>query len=427
MNGHGTTRMDHEAARARFSALIDGELQAADAAQVDAHLEQCADCRAVLAQLRATVRLVREVEPVQVPEGFAAAVRGRVEQLASAAPRSGWTRLRALVPNLRWSWKTAAAVASIGLVAVFAANLAREIVPVALRKDGDQRQVEEREYARDALGREEQSKSVDRRAARGPASAPAQTESTEGARRGVGGSLAQSNVAPPGDVAALRRVIRTGQVAVEVEKFDDASRRLLAIAEGAGGFVADSSYAEEDGIPRGTFVLRVPAGRFGDVVRQVEALGTVQRRQVSGQDVTEEFIDVEARVRNLERHEARLLAFMDRAAKIPDLMAIEQEVSRVRGEIERLTGRLRYLSNRVELATVQAEVSQKPKKKSGGFWDFDRTLTRIQTAFLTTVSQLLGAVEGLAAFAAALLPIALLGGLGWVFLRRAIRRPDKAV
>ncbi|MGQ0548085.1 MAG: anti-sigma factor family protein, partial [Armatimonadota bacterium] len=108
MNGH-RTRMDHETARARFSALIDGALGAAEAAQVDAHLEQCAECRAGLAQLRATVRLVREVEPVQVPEGFAAAVRGRVEQLANVAPRPGWTRLRALVPNLRWSWMTAAA------------------------------------------------------------------------------------------------------------------------------------------------------------------------------------------------------------------------------------------------------------------------------------------------------------------------------
>lgn len=143
--------------------------------------------------------------------------------------------------------------------------------------------------------------------------------------------------------------------------------------------------------------------------------------------MSEEFVDVEARVRNLERHEARLLAFMDRATKIPDLMAIEQEVARVRGEIERLTGRLRYLSNRVDLATVQVEVSQKSKKKTGGFWDFDQTLTRIQAAFLNTVRQILGAAEGLMAFAAALLPIALLGALGWTFLRRMIRRPDSAL
>ncbi|MGH2373407.1 MAG: DUF4349 domain-containing protein [bacterium] len=425
MNGHGTTRQDRETARARLSALIDGALDTGEAAQVDAHLEECAECRAVLAQLRATVRLVREVEPVQVPEGFAAAVRGRVEQLANAAPRPGWARLRALVPTLRWSWKTAAVAASVALVAIFAANLVREVVPVSLGLRSEEREGADRgSSARDAQRAGEPAAKLENRRVARPATAPAPEEAT---RSGTEAPAAQSNVGQAVDAAALRRVIRTGQLAIEVEKFDDAARRLLEIAEGAGGFVADSSYAEDDGIPRGTFVLRTPAGRFGEVVRKVETLGTVQRRQVSGQDVTEEFIDVEARVRNMERHETRLLAFMDRATKIPDLMAIEQEVARVRGEIERLTGRLRYLSNRVDLATVQVEVSQKSKKKTGGFWDFDQTLTRIQAAFLNTLRQILGATERLAAFAAALLPIALLGALGWAFLRRMIRRPDSAV
>lgn len=409
--------MDHDAARARFSALIDGALTAREAAQVDAHLERCAACRANLAHLRATVTLLREVEPVQVPEGFAVAVRGRLEQLSGATPRLGWSRLLTAFPRVRWSWKTAAAAASIALVAVFAANLVREIVPSSVnlgirerfRKEGAANRQRSAEESRDEL------------AAKAPAAAPrpddaARAEGTRGAGQVTSGT----------EPSALRRVIRTGQVAVEVELFDDAARRLLTIAEGAGGFVADSSYVDDGGIRRGTFILRVPAARFGDVVRQIEKLGVLQHRQISGQDVTEEFIDVEARVRNLERQEARLLTFMDRATKIPDLMAIEQEVARVRGEIERMTGRLRFLANKTELATVQAEISQKPKK-TGGFWDFDQTLTRIQTAFLNTVRQLLAAAEGLVAFAAAVLPLVLLGFLGWGLLRRAARRADRAV
>lgn len=410
--------MDHDAARARFSALIDGALTAREAAQVDAHLERCAACRANLAQLRATVTLLREVEPVQVPEGFAVAVRGRLEQLSGATPRLGWSRLLTAFPRVRWSWKTAAAAASIALVAVFAANLVREIVPSSLvelgtREEGSTDRAERRgRSAKEAR---------DEKVARAPAAAPrpddaARAEGTRGAGQVTSGT----------EPSALRRVIRTGQVAVEVELFDDAARRLLTIAEGAGGFVADSSYVDDGGIRRGTFILRVPAARFGDVVRQIEKLGVLQHRQISGQDVTEEFIDVEARVRNLERQEARLLTFMDRATKIPDLMAIEQEVARVRGEIERMTGRLRFLANKTELATVQAEISQKPKK-TGGFWDFDQTLTRIQTAFLNTVRQLLAAAEGLVAFAAAVLPLVLLGFLGWGLLRRAARRADRAV
>ena len=417
MSGQTTEHSEHDAARDRFSAFIDGALTAAEAANVEAHLARCPACRADLAQLRATVTLVREVEPVQVPDGFAAAVRGRLERLSAVPQRSMWPRWRLALPRSGWTWKATAAAASLALVAIFAVNLVRELVP-SYRGD----RVSSRNVRVNAELREGQERGRDARALRprlleAPLAAP-------GSKVGQSDERSAQQVPSASEPAPFRRVIRTGQIAIEVAKFDDAARRLLAIAEAAGGFVADSSYAEEGGTPRGTFVLRVPAGHFGEVVRQVEGLGVVQRRQIHGQDVTEEFIDVEARVRNLERQEARLLTFMDRATKIADLMAVQNEVTRVRGEIERLTGRLRFLTNRVDLATIQAEVSQKPKK-TGGFWDFDQTIARIQAAFLNTLRELLGVAEGVAAFAAAVLPLIVLGALAWGLLRRSQRRTDR--
>lgn len=391
--------MTHEEARSRLSSLLDGALPDHEAAQVEAHLDGCSTCREELAQLRTTITLLQEVEPMQAPEGFAAGVRRRIERLAQATQHSPWTRLRAALrrsgsgPVVRWSWRTAAAAAAVVMVGVFAVNLLRDAVPYGV---------------------------IER------VKMPALT--LDVSKVGEGARTAAQAVPPgavPGEAVFLRRVIRTGQMAIEVERYDAAASRLFAIAEGAGGFVADSSFSEEDGVPRGTFVLRVPAARFSEVVAQVEKLGTVQRRQISGQDVTEEFVDLEARVRNLTRQEARLLALMDRATRIPDLLAIESEVARVRGEIERLTGRLRFLTNKVDLATVQAEVSQKPKRGTGGFWDFTRTLERIKTAFANTVRQMLGAVEWLAALLAALLPVALVGVVVWWLLRRGFRRADR--
>lgn len=409
MSGHAREQTAHEAARAQFSALIDGMLSAGEAAGVEAHLAGCPACRAELVQLRATVALLRGVEPVQVPDGFAAAVRSRLEHLAAEGPRSAPSRWRLALPRVTWSWKTAAAAVSAAVVVVFAVNLIREIAPRSEYRGNDGlRQAQE--------GRDERGRASDRLAA------PAPKFGQSGAERSEPGAQA---VPPAQEPAPSRRVIRTGQIAIEVEKFDDAARRLLVIAETAGGFIADSSYTEEGGAPRGTFVLRVPAPRFSEAVRQVEALGTVQRRQIGGQDVTEEYVDLEARIRNLERQEARLLTFMDRATRIPDLMAIENEVARVRGEIERLTGRLRYLANRVELATIQAEVRQKPRKGPGGFWDFDQTIARIQAAFLNTVREMLGVAEGLAAFAAAVLPLVVLGAIAWGLLRRSQRRAGR--
>lgn len=384
-----------------LSALVDGALEPREATEVQAHLEGCATCRTYLAQLQATVAVLREVAPMRAPEEFAATVRARLESLPRTAGRAGWQRLKVTWPRVQWRWRTAAAVAAVAVVAVFAVNLVREVVP------------------RSEVGSESFRRGVE---------APAQLGG------GVGPSVAPGAlpraaqpVGPPGEPIPLRRVIRTGHVTMEVEDFDDAGRRLLAIAEGAGGFVADSSYGDEGGTRRGTFVLRVPAGRFADVLRQVEALGTVRRRQVTGQDVTEEFIDLELRVRNLERQEARLLALMERATRIPDLMAIESELGRVRGEIERLTGRLRFLSHRVDLATITAEVSQKARKAPGGFWDVGRVLARVEAAFLNTVRLLLGAVEGLAVFAAAVLPVVLPAALGLLVIRRLSRRADRPI
>jgi Domain of unknown function (DUF4349)/Putative zinc-finger len=406
--------MTHDDARARFSALIDGMLDARAAAEVASHLEGCAACRAEIAQLRSTVGLLREVHPVQAPEGFAAGVRTRLEGLGRPAPRAWFDRLRETLAPVRWSWKTAAAVTAVVLVGVFTANVLREIMPSPTRTESRPGLTE----VPRKIGGED--RAVAPEGQLGPQAAP-------GFRLPGAGAPYAAQPPSSGEPLPYRRVIRTGHVGLEVEKFDEVSRRLLAIAEGAGGFVADSSYADQGGVPRGTFVLRVPAARFSDVMRQIEGLGTVQSRQVSGQDVTEEFVDLEARVRNLERQEARLLTFMDRATKIPDLMAIENEVSRVRGEIERLTGRLRFLSNKVDLATIQAEVSQKSKKAPGGFWNFERTTARIQAAFLNTVRQILGATEGVLTLAASLLPLALVAALAWLGIRRSMRRTNRAV
>jgi hypothetical protein len=400
--------MTHEETRAHLSALIDGALPVAEAARVEAHLEGCAVCRAALDDLRATVTMVREVEPMGAPEGFAGRVRARLE--AAPQPGAAWTRagVRRALPRVQVSWRSAAAAAAVALIGLFGLNLARQVMP-GVRRDA----VEGQRAAPPSVEPE-------RRAAQVPAPGVQLLP-----RDAAGQSPPVSSAAPAGSLP-LRYVIRTGQLALEVERFDDAARRLLQIAEGAGGFVAESATSDQGGMRRGTYVLRVPAARFGDVVRDVEGLGTVQRRQVSGQDVSEEFVDLEARIRNLERQEARLLSFMDRATRIPDLMAIENEVARVRGEIERLTGRHRLLANRVEMATVHAELGEKPKAAPGGFWDVDRTIARVEAAFLATVRQMLAVVEAVVAVAAGLLPLALLAAAVWAVVRRTGRRVSPA-
>jgi hypothetical protein len=424
--------MHHDDVRMRLSAYVDGALDAREARAIDAHLAACASCAAYLAELRSVVAVLREVEPMPAPDGFAASVRSRLEQAATSAGRGAQTVSRPL--RVRWSWRTAAAAAAaaaaVAVLGVFALNVARDVLPT-WRQDA--------RYGEDGRIAGDQTRKASSPASRalprqGQLNEERQVTTTDGMRERAPQAMAPSaqeqsgaGVAPPVASAPqvpLQHVIRTGKVSIEVVAFDDAARRMQAIADAAGGFVASSSVTGNVGDPQGTFVIRVPARRFGEATRQIEALGRVLAREYRAEDVGEEYVDIESRLRNLQRHEARLLSFMDRASRIADLVAIEHEVSRVHGEIERLVGRQRYLANRIELATIEAEVSQKPKQRPGGFWDIDRTIARLQTAFLDTVRQILGAAEGLAAFLAAVAPLALVVGAGWVVVRRALHRPD---
>lgn len=375
--------------RESLSAYIDGEVAAAERARIGAHLESCEECRQYLDELRRTVAFIQSSEPVRAPEGFRAQVRSKLEEGTS---RSG---VAMRWPQLRWSWRTAGAVAAVLLIGMFSLNLLRDRFP-SLTSD------------------------LRERAAK-TGTAPSSTPSLDVNRYGTQNAAqpeAPQRVGGGPTIPDFRRVIRNGQLWLEVEKFDETSRRLVIIAEGAGGFVADSSYTQSAGTPEGVFTLRVPAARFASVVNEVEGIGRVLQRHVSGQDVTEEYVDLQARVRNLERHEQRLLTFMDRATKVSDLLAIEQELARVRGEIEQLTGRMRYLDNRADLATVEVSVREKAKKASGLFWDFGGSLDRIQKAFLATIRQLLGALEQVAVIVSALFPVALLGAGAWLLVRR---------
>ncbi len=371
-----------------LSAYLDGQMSADERTRIATHLETCAECRGYLDALRRMVAVLRAVEPVRAPEGFRQHVRVRVAGEARR-PARAWR-----LPSWTRSWKAAGAVAAAVLVGLFTVNVLREQSPTAVRERG----VPKVEIAPPA-------ESVDRALSRPGVAAP---------RAGL--PVPSAPVAPGPVLPSLRLVIRTAQVTLEVESLDEAASRLTRLAEAAGGFVAGSSSMQSGRGPEGSFVLRVPASRFADVLAQVEALGRVLGRRLGGQDVTEEYVDLRSRIRNQERYEQRLLAFVDRATRMSDLLAIEQELARVRGEIEQLTGRAQYLERQAELATIEVSVSETAKPPSG--WDVNDTLAKIRTAFLVTIRQILRAVEALVIALSALLPILVLAGVAWLLIRR---------
>lgn len=157
------------------------------------------------------------------------------------------------------------------------------------------------------------------------------------------------------------KVIRTGAVSVEIKKgtFNDKYAKVQLIAEGAGGLISDSRSNSSNGsITGGTVTLRVPNDSFGKVMEQLRELGEVTAVTEQAQDVTEEYVDLESRIRNLKSQESVYLALMARATTIEEAISVQRELSVIQGQIEELTGRKNYLDNHVSYSTIQVTMTE---------------------------------------------------------------------
>jgi hypothetical protein len=156
-----------------------------------------------------------------------------------------------------------------------------------------------------------------------------------------------------------KKTIFTASISLEVKEFKAAVDEVSSIASRYGGYISDS-FMNNEGVGRktGYVIVRVSERNFDAAIADLEKVGDVLNKNISGQDVTEEYIDLEARIANLTLEEQRYQDILKKAEKVEDLLAIERELSRVRGEIESMQGRLNYLKNRVDLATITVNLAE---------------------------------------------------------------------
>jgi hypothetical protein len=184
---------------------------------------------------------------------------------------------------------------------------------------------------------------------------PAADEATTGAAPAL-------TLAALSDTERDRYLIKNATITMEARDVRRASTALVAAVQAARGYVADTHESvDELGRRSITLEVRVPFGRFDRSLQQIEALGKVLEKQISVEDVTEEFVDSQAALRNLKRTEVRLLEHLNRTGRLADTLLVEKELTRVRGEIERLEGRLRFLAHRVLFSTLTITMSEAPR------------------------------------------------------------------
>jgi hypothetical protein len=161
---------------------------------------------------------------------------------------------------------------------------------------------------------------------------------------------------------ASRLIIRTGQASIEVDSLGASMAQLRRIVQRVGGFVADASIQSgRNQVRSATLEVKVPASRFDELTEGLEPLGRLQFVNVGAQDVSEEFVDLTARVENGRRLEDRLVELLrTRTGKLQDVLTVERELARVREEIERMEGRLRFLKTSSQLSTLSINLFEPP-------------------------------------------------------------------
>lgn len=204
-------------------------------------------------------------------------------------------------------------------------------------------------------------------------------------------------------------VIKTADLEVHVERdgFGDSMSSATSVAGRYQGFVVSTSTGGAEA-RRGTIVLRVPADRFEEALAELRGLGEVQRQRVSGEDVGQEFVDLEARLRHLDAQEQVMLGLFDEATTVADTIRIQNELSRIQLQIEEIEGRLRYLRDQTSLSTISLTLAEEGVAAPGAF---DRAWERAVDGFLSVFAAL---VVGLGY----LLPFAAIGLAGLLVYRR---------
>jgi hypothetical protein len=230
-------------------------------------------------------------------------------------------------------------------------------------------------------------------------------------RSGGGGSL------PP----VGPRVIQTASLSLSVQRgeFRSTVDRARTVALGLGGFVVSSSASQgtERRLVAGTLVVRVPERSYAQAVERLSDLGRVEAREESGQDVSQELVDLEARARHLAAVERQLLELLEQADTVAAALAVQSELNGVQLELEQARGRLLYLDDQVAFATISLDVHERRLAVAGdgGGWGIVDAWRTAGHGFVTVVGWILVA-------AATIAPLLVLLALLYLAARLAVRR-----
>lgn|GEM_PF-587624 len=195
-----------------------------------------------------------------------------------------------------------------------------------------------------------------------------------------------------------RMIIKTGTMNLEVDKYDDMEKKVNDITKKYNGFISGtSSKLNTEGKKQGVITIKVNADKFDVLVAEVSALGKVMNQVINANDVTEQYIDLEARIKTERELEQRLLKLLaEKTARLTDVVEVEQKLASVRQVIESIDGKMRYLKNQSEYSTLTLSVYEPSLliTSSGGgfFYEINQSFKKGLEGFTEVLSGIITAV-----------------------------------
>lgn len=166
-------------------------------------------------------------------------------------------------------------------------------------------------------------------------------------------------LSPIADREPDRYLIKNATLTLEAPQVREVTDRVVAAAKRLKGYVSGlHETVDALGTRSVTFTVRVPATEFDTFLQGFEAQGKVMDREVTAEDVTEEFVDTQSKLHNLRATESRLLSHLSKTGKLSDTLLVETEINRVREESDKLTGRLKFLAHRISYSTFTVTIKE---------------------------------------------------------------------
>lgn len=227
-----------------------------------------------------------------------------------------------------------------------------------------------------------------------------------------------------------RMVIYNANLSLQVKDYHQVEATIQSKATELGGYVVGSSiYDSGTEYINGSITVKIPQSHFQSYIKEVEKHSIkIKEKNVTGNDITEEYVDLESRLKAKEAVEKRLLTLMDQAEKTEDLLKISNDLATVQEEKEQILGRMNYLQNNVDYSTVTIQLEEElvkvdaiKNKESLNTWQ------KAKSQFVTTINGIISFLSGVAVFTIGLSPIIipiLIVLIIWIFYRKK-RKPQE--